>query len=166
MNKKSFRLILILFILYGVALAGVSWYVFFPTKKIVSLPKPQTNTAVKIDGGVDGKIFLDTGKEKVNVVQIVLTFPYRNDLEKLKAEIIPKDLIIMQNKVSVDKNLNQIVLAIGAYAQNGFQLPSQSLFLNLTINGKPLTNIKPSLDYSLSRMISLDKEINLPLIFN
>ncbi len=169
MNKKSSRLILILLILYGVALAGVSWYVFSPAKKAVVQPKLPAivdSAAVKIVGSSDGKVYLNTGREKINVVQIVLIFPYRSDLGTLKAEILPKNLTVVQNKVSFDKNQNKIILAIGAYAQNGFQLPTESLFLSLTVNGKPLVGVKPSLDYNLSRMISLDKGINLPLIFN
>ena len=164
MNGKIHYLVLGLLVIYGIALAAISYAVFNKNSSKVNTPSTVSNSvrqalesnAVKeVALSVDptGKVTLDANGQTVGGFQGKLVLPYDAKLATLKAVVADKNAKVLLNKTEVDKATNQITISLVLIWENGLT-PDQGVTI-ATLN-VPATGL--SFDQRFTKVIPFGLE--------
>jgi hypothetical protein len=158
-------IVIILLIVYGVALALVSYKIFnnqnkvivqsrppeeidsgdFPQamEKVLTSKAPDLNLRLKSNGEI---LLTSYGQEKINVAQFSVEIPYSEEMRRAKGEMLIPGFNNFYNQTVVDDAKQKITVNMAGYTLGpGFNSSkSPSVVARITLDGKPLslTNLK------------------------
>lgn len=170
MSGKIHFLVLGLLVVYGVALAAVSYAVFNKNKTEV-LPKSaavknylETNAVNEVSLDVDstGRVTLDANGQTVGGFQGKLVLPYNPKFATLRAVVSDPAAKILLNKTEVDKTSNQITVSLVLVWEKGFS--PEEAFTVATLN-IPATGLTFDRRYTKVIPFGIDSG-NLPIKFS